>query len=119
MQLQKVDIVKNTKLQYLSHELLFLAKSGQPYRGSVYVNFMSLGETFNLQDFKKYITSLRDKKLNAEDIAYEIFSTITKSIETQNLGIIVDLTARGGIQQRVSYGADFPIVQKENIFQVR
>ena len=119
MQLQKVDIVKNTKLQYLSHELLFLAKSGQPYRGSIYVNFMSLGETFNLLDFKKYITSLRDKKLNAEDIAYEIFLTITKSIETQNLGIVVDLTARGGIQQRISYGTEFNVVQKENIFQVR
>ncbi len=119
MQLQKVDIVKNTKLQYLSHELLFLAKSGQPYRGSIYVNFMSLGETFNLLDFKKYITSLRDKKLNAEDIAYEIFLTITKSIETQNLGIVVDLTARGGIQQRISYGNEFNVVHKENIFQVR
>jgi len=119
MQLQKVDIVKNTQLQYLSHELLFLAQSGQPYRGSIYVSFISLGETFNLLDFKKYITSLRDKKYNAEDVAYEIFATITKSIETQDLGVVVDLTARGGIQQRISYGTEFSVVQKENTFQVR
>ena len=119
MQLEKIEIQKDTKVQYLSHELLFLAQSGQPYRGSLYVNFTSVGETFNLQDFKKYITSLRHTKLNAEDIAYEIFTTITKNIQTKNLGVVVDLTARGGIQQRISYGAEFNVVQKENIFQVR
>jgi len=29
------------------------------------------------------------------------------------------LTARGGIQQRITYGTAFNPVQKENIFQVR
>ncbi len=119
MTLQKIQIVENTNIQYLSHELLFLAQSGQPYRGTFYVNFTSCGETFNLVDFKKYITSLRDKKLNAEDIAYEIFTTIEQDIKTKDLGIVVDLTARGGIQQRISYGTAFNTVQKENIFQVR
>ena len=119
MQLQCVKIQKETRVQYLSHELLFLAQSGQPYRGSLYVNFTSMGESFDLTDFKKYITSLRHTKLNAEDIAYEIFTTITKNIQTKDLGVVVDLTARGGIQQRISYGAEFNVVQKENIFQVR
>jgi len=117
--MQKLQIQKDTRVQYLSHELLFLAQSGQPYRGTLYVNFTSEGETFNLLDFKKYITSLRDIKLNAEDIAYEIFTTISKSITTKDLGVIVDLTARGGIQQRISFGKEFNVTHKENIFQVR
>jgi len=119
MQLSSLHVKENTTIQYMSHELLFLAQSGQPYRGSLYINFTSLGETFDLLDFKKYITSLRDKKLYAEDIACEIYETIAKSIQTENLGIKVDLTARGGIQQRLCYGAEFDAVQKENIFQVR
>ena len=119
MQLEKIEIQKDTRVQYLSHELLFLAQSGQPYRGSLYVNFTSVGETFDLQEFKKYITSLRHIKLNAEDIAYEIFTMISRSIATKDLGVVVDLTARGGIQQRISYGAAFSVVKKENIFQVR
>ncbi|WP_297440460.1 hypothetical protein [Sulfurimonas sp.] len=119
MKLSKRSIVKNTRIQYMSHELLFLAKSGQPYRGTLYVNFTSLGETFELPDFKKYITTLRDKKLNAEDIAYEIFHTIEESIKTNDLSVIVDLTARGGIQQRICFGAQFDTKEKQNIFQVR
>ena len=119
MQLTPLHVKENTTIQYMSHELLFLAQSGQPYRGTVYVNFSSIGETFDLLDFKKYLTSLRDKKFNAEDIAYEIYETITKSIQIENLGVIVDVTARGGIQQRLCYGAEFHAVQKKNIFQVR
>ncbi|WP_457744812.1 hypothetical protein [Sulfurimonas sp.] len=119
MYLEKIKIHIDTKVQYLSHELLFLAQSGQPYRGTLYVDFISLGETFNLQDFKKYITSLRDKTVNAEDIAYEIFHTINASIKTKDLGVVVDLTARGGIQQRICFGTEFNVVKKENIFQVK
>jgi len=119
MKLIPVPVKEKTTIQYISHELLFLAQSGQPYRGTVYINFTSLGQTFNLLDFKKYLTSLRDKKFYAEDIAYEIYETIEKNIQTKNLGVLVDLTARGGIQQRLCYGAEFDAVQKENIFQVK
>ena len=118
MQLTPLHIKENTHIQYMSRELLFLAQSGQPYRGTVYIDFTSLGQTFDLRDFKRYLTSLRDKKYNAEDIAYEIYETIVKSIQTKNLGVKVDLTARGGIQQRLSYGAEFDALHKENIFQV-
>jgi len=119
MQLAKVTIHTKSTLEYLSRELIFLAQSGQPYRGTIYIHFQSCGETFNLLDFKKYITSLRDKTFNAEDIAYEIFNVISQSIQTEDLGVKVDLTARGGIQQRISYGRDFPVIEKENIFQVK
>ncbi len=118
MELRTLKVVKDTQIQYSSKELLFLAQSGQPYRGTLYINFLSKGTTINLIDLKKYITSLRSKVLNSENIAYEIYEKINTSITTNNLGVIVDLSARGGIQQRVSYGKDFQTVLKPNIFQV-
>ena len=118
MNLESINIKEGTRIEYTSPELLFLARSGQPYRGSLYVSFTSLGESFDTQDFKHYITSLRSCTLNAEDIAYEIFSKIEMSIKSKNLGVVVDLTARGGLQQRLSYGHEFQVVEKNSIFQV-
>jgi len=118
MDFRKVDVKAGTKIEYMSPELLFLAQSGQPYRGTLYVHFASKGESFNLRDFKKYITSLRSVTLTAENIAYEIYETIQTNVDVDSLGVIVDLTARGGIQQRISFGEDFIPVKKQNIFQV-
>ncbi|MDF1879512.1 hypothetical protein JHD46_07675 [Sulfurimonas sp. SAG-AH-194-C20] len=118
MILQSKNIKEGTKIEYSSKELLFLASSGQPYRGSLYVKFTSQGETLDLVSFKKYITSLRDKTLNAEDIAYEIYESIKSVIKVDDLGIIVDLSARGGLQQRLCFGQEFTPVIKNNIFQI-
>lgn len=118
MTLTKVTLKEGSELEYSSRELLFLAHSGQPYRGSVFIKFTSRGESFDLRDFKKYLTSLRAKTLYAEDIAHEIYSVIDSSISTEGLGVIVDLSARGGIQQRIRFGNDFIPTKKENIFQI-
>ncbi len=118
MRLEKINIQKETKIELHSKELLFLAKNGQPYRGSLYVRFDSLGESFDMLSFKRYITSLRNKTFYAEDIAYEIYKTIVQSIESKNLGVVVDLNARGGIQQRLCYGHAFCTTQKNTIFQL-
>ncbi len=118
MTLRKIIIQKETKITFNSKELLFLAQSGQPYRGSLSVQFQSVGESFDLLDFKKYITSLRSQTFYAEDIAFEIFQTINQSIKSKNLGVIVDLTARGGIQQQLTFGFEFEPSEKANIFQV-
>lgn len=118
MILNKVTIQEGTTIEYSSKELLFLAQSGQPYRGAIYIHFLSKGETFDLVDFKRYITSLRSVTLNAEDIAYTLYQKINNAISTNNLGVIVDLTARGGIQQRIHFGEHFEPVVKGNIFQV-
>ncbi len=118
MQLRKVPLQEGSVLEYSSKELLFLGHSGQPYRGTLYVKFLSSGESFDMRDFKHYITSLREKTLYSEDIAHEIFQTIAASIQTLNLGVVVDLSGRGGIQQRVSFGALFVPVVKANIFQI-
>lgn len=116
--MRRVTIHQNTRVEFNSNELLFLARSGQPYRGSLYIKFESIGESFDTLDFKSYITSLRSKTLNAEDIAYEIYSKIESSIKTKSLGVVVDLSARGGIAQRLSYGEEFLVTHKNNIFQV-
>ncbi len=118
MKLKKIIIQKETKITFSSPELLFLAKSGQPYRGTLHVQFQSVGESFDLLDFKKYITSLRTQTFYAEDIAHEIFSTIEQSIESNNLGVVIDLTARGGIQQRLLFGFEFEPTLKNRFFQV-
>lgn len=118
MDFRKVDAQEGTNIEYMSPELLFLAQSGQPYRGTLYIHFTSKGESFNLMDFKKYITSLRAVTLNAENIAYEIFEKIQTNVNVDSLGVIVDLTARGGIQQRISFGTSFAPVKKQNIFQL-
>jgi NADPH-dependent 7-cyano-7-deazaguanine reductase QueF len=118
MRLAKIPLKKGTKVQYMSPELLFLAPSGQPHRGTVYVGFTSKGEGFDLVDFKQYITSLRTLTSYAENIAYEIFQTIEKNCNVKSLGVIVDLTARGGIQQRIQFGDDFEVVKKQIMFQV-
>ena len=77
-----------------------------------------LQETIDLLDLKKYITSLRSVTLNAEDIAYTIYRKIVDTINTNNLGVVVDLTARGGIQQRIRFREYFEPMVKEIFFQV-
>lgn len=118
MKLSKVSIISGTKSEYTSPELLFLGGGGQPYRGTLYVSFTSTGEGFDLLDFKKYITSLRSKTFLAENIACEIYNTIMINIACEDLGVIVDLSARGGIQQRITFGAAFTPAHKKNIFQI-
>ena len=118
MDLRTIAVIENTTIEYMSPELLFLAHSGQPYRGTLYIHFVSKGESVNLVDLKQYITSLRDCTFTAENIAHEIFSKIQSAIDVDTLGVIVDLSARGGIQQRIHFGVAFEPVRKQNIFQV-
>lgn len=116
--MRKIEIKEGSRIELSSNELLFLAQSGQPYRGSVYIAFTSVGESFDMQDFKRYLTSLRSCTLRAEDIAFEIYSQINTTISSQELGVVVELSARGGIMQRLSYGAAFVPHKRANIFQI-
>ena len=42
MDLKKVAVIAHTTVEYMSPELLFLAQSGQPYRGTLYIHFISM-----------------------------------------------------------------------------
>jgi len=116
--MKTIEIQKGSHIEFMSRELLFLSKSNQPYRGVVYISFKSKGKSFNLKDLKKYITSLRDKTFYSEDIAYEIYQQINNSIKSKKLGVIVDITSRGGIAQRIRFGKKFKPTKKDNIFQI-
>ena len=112
-----VNTKPGSKVQFSSKELLFLGQSGQPYRGSVYVEYTTDEKTVNLLDIKKYITSLRNETIVAEDIAQVIHNEFDGFMV--ELGVVVDLTARGGIAQSISYGNEFsPLRDRPNIFQV-
>ncbi len=115
---RQIEVSTGTEVEYYSQELIFLAISGQPYRGSIYVHFTTKSKVMNLMDFKKFITSLRDITLPSENIAQYIFDKIIE-YTNEDLGIIVKLTARGGIQQTIKYGDSFSIeTNKKNVFQV-
>jgi len=118
MALGTVDIIEHTHIEYMTPELFFLGKSGQPYRGTVYIHFISEGKSIDLLDLKKYITSLRSCTFMAENIAYEIYSKVNMVLEVDTLGVIVDLSARGGIQQRIQFGENFEPTKKQHIFQI-
>jgi len=118
MNLNTVEVVADTRVEYMSPELLFLAQSGQPYRGTLYIYLVSKGESIDLVAFKKYITSLRACTFIAENIAYEIYTKIKSVLDVDTLGVIVDLSARGGIQQRTQFGEVFEPSKKQHIFQV-
>jgi len=118
MKFQTVEVTPDTAIEYTSNELLFLGASGQPYRGALSVRFITKTQSIDLRDFKKYITSLRAQTFIAENIAYEIFHTIDSAIDTKNLGVVIDLSARGGIQQRISFGEPFTPTAKPTMFQV-
>ena len=113
--MKTVEIEQGSRIEYFSPELLFLGSSGQPYRGKVYIRFISSGKTFNLLDFKKFITSLRHKTILSENIAKYIYDEIKDHVG-DNLGVIVDLTARGGIQQTIEYGKEFEPRRQRNLF---
>lgn len=115
--MRTIDTKPGTRVELQTPELLFLGLSGQPYRGTVYIKFVTAKTTVNLLDLKKYITSLRQVKIAAEDIAQYIFEHFNNTCMA--LGVIVDLTARGGIQQTIEYGKEFdPLRHKNNIFQI-
>jgi len=122
--MRKLQIAENSTIEMMSPELLFLGKSGQPYRGTLYIHFVSAGRTIELPDFKKYITSLRNKVFMAEDISREIYKTLWLHIgigegPKTKIGVVVDLTGRGGIQQTISHGEPFtPNRNKNKIFQL-
>lgn len=89
-----------------SPELLWLAESGQPYRGTLYIQFISNGRTVDMLSLKRYITSLRQQKFLLEDIADVIYEKLS-GLENLQLGVTVKTTARGGISSTIRAGVDF------------
>ncbi len=104
----KVKEIKSSGsyIELSSPELLWLAESGQPYRGTLYIQFMSDGKTFDLISLKKYITSLRQKTIILEDIADTILEDMN-IMKNDSIGITVKTTARGGISSTIRAGKEY------------
>jgi len=117
--MKAISVMQNNDIELSSPELLFLAKSGQPYRGSVYVHYITGCVSIDLVSFKRFITSLREVTLTSEDIAQHIYKEINKVLNTESLNVTVYLTARGGIQQKISYGVPHAYEKMSSkVFQV-
>ena len=111
---------KNSTIELFTPELLFLGESGQPYRGSVYIQIVISKKTLDLVSFKKYITSLRQKTMFVEESSKTIYKDLVKVLKHNKIKVTIDLTARGGIQSRIMYGdkIDLPNIKKPLVFQV-
>jgi len=99
--MKKFNTSVGSTVTYSSDELLFLAHSGQPYRGSVYVHFTTGDKVVDLIDFKKFLTSLRHETLTSESIAKHIYDWFEDMID---LTVTCYLTPRGGIRQTITHG---------------
>lgn len=107
-------------VELMSPELMFTGVSGQPYRGTVYIQYVNNGAVLDTLSLKKYITDMRQEKILLEDVPYKFFADISNTIGTGDVNVYVDLTARGGIQSRTSY-ISFPFAapEKKNlVFQI-
>ena len=88
-----------TYIEVSSPELMWLGNSGQPYRGTLYIQYINNGSVTNLLDIKKYIGTLRGEVVLLEDIAFKIYN----SIGIDNAIVTVKTTARGGISSTIKY----------------
>lgn len=114
----------NTIIELFSPELLFLGKTGQPYRGSVIVKYRHSENSIDMLAFKRFITSLRSTTLLFEDVPMTINEWIANNLKTttDKIFVSVQLTARGGIQSNSYCGDDTLNVNiqhdKKLIFQI-
>ena len=94
-------------IQLSSPELMWLAESGQPYRGTLHIQYINKGLVIELISLKKYITRLRDHKIQLEEIAETIHTDLCKGKpELSVLRVTVTTTARGGISSTITAGEE-------------
>lgn len=96
---------KDTYIEFSTHELTFLGMSGQPYRGTLFIQYISNGEVLDLISIKKYIESLKFEKIVLENISSTIHNKINTALKNDSLCVTCKTTARGGISSTVRYGA--------------
>ncbi len=92
---------QGSHIEFSSPELMWLGLSGQPYRGSLQIEMISNGKSFDLLSLKKYITSLRSQVVILEDIAQKILNDLDL-LENNTLSVSVRTTPRGGISSKIS-----------------
>jgi len=102
--LKMKKINSTSYIEFSSPELLFLGESGQPYRGTLYIQYYCMNETLDLISLKKYITSLRSKIIILEEVANIIYCDISKVMNSKDLCVTVKTSPRGGISSTIQHG---------------
>lgn len=103
---------KGSYIELSSPELLWLGESGQPYRGTLYVQFMTDGKSVDMLSYKRYITALRQETVLIEDIADKILNDLG-ALENDSIGVTVKTTARGGISSTVRAGKEYSMPESK------
>ena len=93
-----------TYIEFCTHELTFLGLSGQPYRGVLCLQYTTTDKIIELLSLKKYIESLRSKKIIIEDSAAVIHKDINDVLDNSSLCVTIRTTPRGGISSTVVFG---------------
>ena len=113
-ELRDRSVTVGSYIELSSPELLWLGSSGQPYRGTLYIQYITNGKTVEMIDLKKYITSLRQETILLEDIAIHIYSDLVKCLGT-DLQVTVKTSPRGGISSTIRYGSNLGDVESKPI----
>ena len=105
--LKSIDVDnKGTFIEFCTHELTFLGMSGQPYRGTLYIQYITNNKVLDLLSLKKYIESLKMETIILEDIAKVVYDSINSVLECTELCVTANTTPRGGISSTIRYGYD-------------
>ena len=103
--LKSIDVDnKGTFIEFCTHELTFLGMSGQPYRGTLFLQYTTNNKVLDLLSFKKYIESLKMKTIMLEDVAKVVYDSVNTVLECAELCVTVKTTPRGGISSTIRYG---------------
>ena len=95
---------QGTYIEFCTHELTFLGQSGQPYRGMLFIQYISEGRVVDMLALKKYIESLKLKTLLLEDVAKAIHTDLNVDLNNQQLCVTVKTTPRGGLSTTTRFG---------------
>jgi len=105
MKIKAKQVQFDNYVEMASPELLWLGESGQPYRGTLYVQYNTTNKiTVDMISFKKYITSLRSETVLLEDIASFIAKDLEETLDNDNIAVTVKSAARGGISSTITNG---------------
>lgn len=98
---------KGSYIEFCTHELTFLGESGQPYRGMLFIQYITDNKVIELISLKKYIESLRSRTLVLEEVSSVIHSDINNLLKNDTLSVSIKTTPRGGISSTIRHGADY------------
>jgi NADPH-dependent 7-cyano-7-deazaguanine reductase QueF len=113
METKTKALIGDSYIEFSSPELIWLGESGQPYRGTLYIQYTANQSAIDLISLKKYITSLRSRIILLEDIAETIYNELAIN---DTFSITVKTTARGGISSTIHFGDFYESPQAKPLY---